>query len=108
MRSKLAIAFAMGVAVIALSGCTTTVGLLPPDNLYPKALTFCADDPKVPTRPAPGQPRTDAQRQTTSRTCTERMSIAPTPSRAGGIAGTVMSSSTTPRPKATCATFGMP
>jgi hypothetical protein len=49
----------MTCAVIVLSGCTTTVGLLPPENLYPKILTTCADDPKVPPRPAPGQPRTD-------------------------------------------------
>lgn len=62
MRSKLALAFAMAVAVVALSGCSTTVGLLSPDSLYPKALTFCADDPKVPSRPAAGQPRTDAQK----------------------------------------------
>lgn len=57
---KLSLAFAMTCAIIALSGCTTTVGLIPPENLYPKVLTTCADDPKVPARPAPGQPRTDS------------------------------------------------
>jgi hypothetical protein len=62
MRSKLYLALVMTAAVIALSGCTTTVGMIPTEDLYPKALTFCADDPKVPARPAPGKPRTDEQK----------------------------------------------
>lgn len=31
--------------------------MLPPDDLYPTELTQCADEPKVPARPAPGAPR---------------------------------------------------
>jgi len=31
--------------------------MLPPDDLYPTELTSCADEPKVPARPAPGVAR---------------------------------------------------
>lgn len=43
---------------LALAGCTTTTGLIDPDNLYPKALTSCAGEPVVPTRPAANKART--------------------------------------------------
>lgn len=33
--------------------------MLSPDSLYPAAITSCADEPAVPPRPAPGQPRPD-------------------------------------------------
>ena len=49
---------------IALGGCTTTVGLISPDDLYPKALTNCAPEPTVPPRPADGQPRSDTDKAT--------------------------------------------
>lgn len=31
--------------------------LLPPDDLYPVEITSCQDEPSVPARPAPDQPR---------------------------------------------------
>lgn len=45
---------------LGLSACSTVSGLPRPDDLYPTALTACQDEPKVPSRPAPGQPRPDA------------------------------------------------
>lgn len=48
------------MASLALSGCGTTSGLLPPDDLYPPAITACAPEPAVPARPAPDKPRPDA------------------------------------------------
>lgn len=56
---KINLAFAV-VAALALSACSTTVGLIPADDLYPQALTTCAPEPAVPARPADGKPRSDA------------------------------------------------
>jgi hypothetical protein len=51
--------------VLLLSACASqSTGLLPPDSLYPKAITSCQDEPPVPPRPAPGQPRSDADKAT--------------------------------------------
>jgi hypothetical protein len=46
--------------LLLLGACQSVpTGLLSPDSLYPSAITACADEPKVPARPAPDQPRTD-------------------------------------------------
>jgi hypothetical protein len=33
-----------------------------PDDLYPVSITECADEPEVPYRPAPDQPRDDREK----------------------------------------------
>lgn len=38
--------------------------MLNPDDLYPQELTTCADEPTVPPRPAPDQPRSDEDKAT--------------------------------------------
>jgi len=57
LRSSLVALLLIGS--LGLTGCATQTGLLSPDDLYPVELTTCAPEPKVPERPAPGQPRPD-------------------------------------------------
>jgi hypothetical protein len=52
------------VICMLLTGCVTDSGLIPPDTLYPDALTTCAPDPAVPPRPADGSPRSDKDKAT--------------------------------------------
>lgn len=45
---------------LALSACGTTGAQLPhPDALYPIEMTRCAEDPPVPDRPSPEEPRSE-------------------------------------------------
>lgn len=47
------------LTALALTACTSkSTGLLDPESLYPKALTFCADEPVVTTRKDLTKPRT--------------------------------------------------
>lgn len=45
---------------LLLTACASSpTVLLSPDSLYPDSITECRDEPVVPARPAPGQPRLD-------------------------------------------------
>lgn len=60
MKKLLALA-----AVLLLSACgTTSTSMIPPEDLYPKALTTCAEEPATPPRRALNEPRTDADHAT--------------------------------------------
>ena len=48
---------------LALSACGTTTTYMPnPDAIYPVEMVRCADEPAVPPRPAPDQPRTETDK----------------------------------------------
>lgn len=56
---------AIALLSLILTGCTTvTPSMIAPEDLYPKALTTCADEPNVPARPAAGKPRSDTDHAT--------------------------------------------
>jgi len=50
------------ILVISLGGCATTVGLIPPDNLYPPALTTCVDEPMLTERVDKTKPRAEREK----------------------------------------------
>lgn len=47
---------------ISLGGCATTVGLIPPNDLYPQALTTCVDEPVLAERADKILPRADREK----------------------------------------------
>ncbi len=53
----------MLATALALSACVSSPTYMPnPDALYPIEMVKCADEPAVPPRPAPDEPRTEAQK----------------------------------------------
>lgn len=52
-------------ALLLLTACASVpTSLLSPDSLYPESITACADEPKVPPRPAPDVARPPAVKAT--------------------------------------------
>lgn len=62
MLNKLKATILAIVLTAALSACTTDSTLLPPESLYPSALTHCSDFDSGPPRPDKTKARTDQQR----------------------------------------------
>lgn len=62
LTKSLANSTAAFLLLISLSACASSTDLLPPESLYPKALTHCADYPTLTERTDKTQPRTSKEK----------------------------------------------